>query len=216
MFKQLFQAGAVDLVQIDAARVGGVNENLAILLLAAHFGVRVFPHAGGVGLCELVQHLAMADFVAITGRKDDRSIEFVDHLHEHFVDPVTIRNGHYIAPTAPGFSGRDASALDRRVQLPRRHGLAERAHDAERLSMAAPITNIIDLREMARRRVPRAFFEYGDRGSYDEVTIRENRACLRAHPAAPARDASTSTTARWPPPSSASRSACRWRSRRPA
>ncbi|HEV7778107.1 MAG TPA: L-fuconate dehydratase, partial [Luteibacter sp.] len=103
MFKQLFQAGAVDLVQIDAARVGGVNENLAILLLAAHFGVRVFPHAGGVGLCELVQHLAMADFVAITGRKDDRSIEFVDHLHEHFVDPVTIRNGHYIAPTTPGF-----------------------------------------------------------------------------------------------------------------
>jgi len=104
MFKQLFQAQAVDLVQIDAARVGGVNENLAILLLAAHYGVRVFPHAGGVGLCELVQHLAMADFVAITGRKDDRAIEFVDHLHEHFVDPVTIRYGHYMPPTRPGFS----------------------------------------------------------------------------------------------------------------
>jgi L-fuconate dehydratase len=104
MFKQLFQAQAVDLVQIDAARVGGVNENLAILLLAAHNGVRVFPHAGGVGLCELVQHLAMADFVAITGRKDDRAIEFVDHLHEHFVDPVTIRYGHYMPPTRPGFS----------------------------------------------------------------------------------------------------------------
>ncbi|MEV8518417.1 enolase C-terminal domain-like protein [Dyella marensis] len=106
IFKQLFQAGAVDLVQIDAARVGGVNENLAILLMAAKFGVRVFPHAGGVGLCELVQHLAMADFVAITGRKDDRAIEFVDHLHEHFDDPVTIRDGHYLAPTAPGFSAR--------------------------------------------------------------------------------------------------------------
>ena len=106
IFKQLFQAGAVDLVQIDAARVGGVNENLAILLMAAKFGVRVFPHAGGVGLCELVQHLAMADFVAITGRKEDRAIEFVDHLHEHFDDPVTIRDGHYIAPTAPGFSAR--------------------------------------------------------------------------------------------------------------
>jgi len=104
MFKQLFQAQAVDLVQIDAARVGGVNENLAILLLAAHYGVRVFPHAGGVGLCELVQHLAMADFVAITGRKDDRAIEFVDHLHEHFVDPVTIRYGHYMPPARPGFS----------------------------------------------------------------------------------------------------------------
>ncbi len=104
MFKQLFQAQAVDLVQIDAARVGGVNENLAILLLAAKFGVRVFPHAGGVGLCELVQHLAMADFIAITGKKEDRAIEFVDHLHEHFIDPVTIRKGRYLAPTRPGFS----------------------------------------------------------------------------------------------------------------
>lgn len=104
MFKQLFQAQAVDLVQIDAARVGGVNENLAILLLAAKFGVRVFPHAGGVGLCELVQHLAMADFIAISGHKDDRAIEFVDHLHEHFVEPVTIREGRYRAPVRPGFS----------------------------------------------------------------------------------------------------------------
>jgi L-fuconate dehydratase len=104
VFKQLFQAKAVDLIQIDAARVGGVNENLAILLLAAKFGVRVFPHAGGVGLCELVQHLAMADFVAISGSKEDRAIEFVDHLHEHFFDPVRIRNGRYLAPTMPGFS----------------------------------------------------------------------------------------------------------------
>jgi L-fuconate dehydratase len=104
MFKQLFQAQAVDLIQIDAARVGGVNENLAILLMAAKFGVRVFPHAGGVGLCELVQHLAMADYVAISGSMEDRAIEFVDHLHEHFVDPVCIRRGRYLAPTAPGFS----------------------------------------------------------------------------------------------------------------
>lgn len=114
LFKQLLQAQAVDLIQIDAARVGGVNENLAILLLAAHFGVRVFPHAGGVGLCELVQHLAMADFVAITGKKEDRAIEFVDHLHEHFVEPVTISHGRYLAPTAPGFSARmhEASIRD--------------------------------------------------------------------------------------------------------
>jgi L-fuconate dehydratase len=104
MFKQLFQARAVDLVQIDAARVGGVNENLAILLMAAKFKVRVFPHAGGVGLCELVQHLAMADFVAISGEKEDRAIEFVDHLHEHFTEPVRIRLGRYLAPLAPGFS----------------------------------------------------------------------------------------------------------------
>jgi L-fuconate dehydratase len=104
VFKQLFQAHAVDLIQIDAARVGGVNENLAILLMAAKFGVRVFPHAGGVGLCELVQHLAMADFIAISGSMEDRAIEFVDHLHEHFVDPVCIRGARYLAPSMPGFS----------------------------------------------------------------------------------------------------------------
>jgi L-fuconate dehydratase len=104
IFKQLFQAQAVDLVQIDAARVGGVNENLAILLMARKFGVRVFPHAGGVGLCELVQHLAMADYVAISGAMEDRAIEFVDHLHEHFVEPVRLVRGRYLPPTAPGFS----------------------------------------------------------------------------------------------------------------
>ena len=106
IFKQLFQAQAVDLIQIDAARVGGVNENLAILLLAAKFGIRVFPHAGGVGLCELVQHLAMADFLAISGNMEDRAIEYVDHLHEHFVNPVRIVNGRYAAPTTPGFSSQ--------------------------------------------------------------------------------------------------------------
>jgi L-fuconate dehydratase len=106
MFKQLLQAGAVDVVQIDACRVGGVNENLAILLLAAKFGVPVCPHAGGVGLCELVQHLAMFDFVALSGTTDDRAIEYVDHLHEHFVDPVRIRRGRYLAPTMPGMSAQ--------------------------------------------------------------------------------------------------------------
>jgi L-fuconate dehydratase len=104
IFKQLFQAQAVDLIQIDAARVGGVNENLAILLMAKKFGVPVFPHAGGVGLCELVQHLAMADYVAISGSMEDRAIEFVDHLHGHFVDPVRIRAGRYLAPSTAGFS----------------------------------------------------------------------------------------------------------------
>jgi len=118
IFKQLFQAKAVDLIQIDAARVGGVNENLAILLMARKFGVRVFPHAGGVGLCELVQHLAMADFVAITGRMEDRAIEFVDHLHEHFVDPIRIRAGRYLAPTAPGFSAEMYPASLRDFRFP--------------------------------------------------------------------------------------------------
>ncbi|WP_238005966.1 enolase C-terminal domain-like protein [Dactylosporangium sp. AC04546] len=106
MFKQLLQAGAVDVVQIDACRVGGVNENLAILLLAAKFGVPVCPHAGGVGLCELVQHLAMFDFVAVSGTTENRAIEYVDHLHEHFVHPVRISGGRYLAPTAPGMSAQ--------------------------------------------------------------------------------------------------------------
>ncbi|MFJ4425279.1 enolase C-terminal domain-like protein [Streptomyces bobili] len=104
VFKQLLQAGALDILQLDAARVAGVNENLAILLLAAKFEVPVCPHAGGVGLCELVQHLSMFDYVALTGTTEDRVIEYVDHLHDHFVDPVVIREGHYTAPTAPGFS----------------------------------------------------------------------------------------------------------------
>lgn len=102
MFKQLLQAEAVDVVQIDACRVGGVNENLAILLMAKKFGVAVCPHAGGVGLCELVQHLSMFDFVSVSGTTDGRMVEYVDHLHEHFVDPVVIRNGRYVAPTTPG------------------------------------------------------------------------------------------------------------------
>jgi L-fuconate dehydratase len=102
MFKQFLQADALQILQIDATRVAGVNENVAILLLAAKFGVPVCPHAGGVGLCEAVQHLAMFDFVAVSGTMDGRVIEFVDHLHEHFVTPVEIRNGRYLAPTAPG------------------------------------------------------------------------------------------------------------------
>ncbi|HEY0803659.1 MAG TPA: enolase C-terminal domain-like protein [Pseudonocardiaceae bacterium] len=102
--KQLLQAGAIDIMQIDAARVAGVNENVAILLLAAKFGVPVCPHAGGVGLCELVQHLAMFDYLAVSGSTQDRVIEYVDHLHEHFVDPAVVTRGRYAAPTAPGFS----------------------------------------------------------------------------------------------------------------
>jgi L-fuconate dehydratase len=104
VFKQLLQADALDVLQIDAARVGGVNENLAILLLAAKFGVPVCPHAGGVGLCELVQHLSMFDYLALSGTTDDRVIEYVDHLHEHFTAPVVMREGHYVAPLTPGFS----------------------------------------------------------------------------------------------------------------
>ncbi|MER7279362.1 enolase C-terminal domain-like protein [Dactylosporangium sp. NPDC000244] len=104
VFKQLLQLRALSFVQLDAARVAGVNENVAILLLAAKFGVPVCPHAGGVGLCELVQHLSMFDFVAVSRSTHNRVIEYVDHLHEHFTDPVRLRAGRYLAPTAPGFS----------------------------------------------------------------------------------------------------------------
>lgn len=102
IFKQLLQANAIAVMQIDAVRVGGVNENIANLLLAAKFGVPVCPHAGGVGLCEAVQHLSMFDFVAVSGSREGRMIEFVDHLHEHFITPTVIEQGAYLAPTAPG------------------------------------------------------------------------------------------------------------------
>ena len=102
IFKQLLQAEAIGVMQIDAVRVAGVNENIANLLLAAKFGIPVCPHAGGVGLCEAVQHLSMFDFVAVTGTREGRLIEFVDHLHEHFVVPTDIRGGSYMPPTVPG------------------------------------------------------------------------------------------------------------------
>jgi L-fuconate dehydratase len=104
VFKQYIATGAIDVCQIDACRMGGVNEVLAVLLIAAKFGVPVCPHAGGVGLCELVQHLSIVDYIAISGRLDGRMIEYVDHLHEHFVDPVVIDSGAYRPPIAPGYS----------------------------------------------------------------------------------------------------------------
>jgi L-fuconate dehydratase len=104
MFKQLMQAGAIDVCQIDSCRVAGVNENLAILLLAAKFQVPVCPHAGGVGLCEYVQHLSMFDYLRVSTTMRNRVIEYVDHLHEHFLDPVTITNGRYMPPQKPGYS----------------------------------------------------------------------------------------------------------------
>jgi len=104
LFKQFMAAGAVDVVQIDACRLGGVNEVLAVLLLAAKFDLPVCPHAGGVGLCEYVQHLSMIDYVAISGTRDGRVIEYVDHLHEHFINPCEIRDAAYMPPVRPGFS----------------------------------------------------------------------------------------------------------------
>jgi L-fuconate dehydratase len=104
MFKQFLAAGAMGVCQLDAARPGGVDEAVAVLLLAAAHDVPVCPHAGGVGLCELVQHLSMFDYVAVSGSREDRVIEYVDHLHEHFADPVRLRGTAYLPPTTPGYS----------------------------------------------------------------------------------------------------------------
>jgi L-fuconate dehydratase len=104
LFKQLFQAQAIDFCQIDSCRLGGVNENLAVMLMAARFDVPVCPHAGGVGLCEYVQHLAMFDYLCVSGTMDNRVIEYVDHLHEHFADPVVVRHGRYMPPERAGYS----------------------------------------------------------------------------------------------------------------
>lgn len=104
MFKQFIAEGAIDIVQINSCRMGGLNEVLAVLLIAAKYRLPVWPHAGGVGLCEYVQHLSMIDYVAVSGSKDGRVIEYVDHLHEHFLDPCVIKDAAYMPPSKPGFS----------------------------------------------------------------------------------------------------------------
>ena len=104
LFKQFIAADAIDFVQIDSARLGGVNEILAVMLIAAKYGKPVCPHAGGVGLCEYVQHLALIDYVCVAGSLENRVVEYVDHLHEHFKHPVVMREGQYVPPTAPGYS----------------------------------------------------------------------------------------------------------------
>ena len=125
VFKQLLQAGAIDVLQLDSTRVGGVNENIANLLLAAKFGVPVCPHAGGVGLCELVQHFSFFDFAAVSGSQEGRMIEYVDHLHEHFAEPVRIVNGRYAAPKLPGTGAEMFSAARTRWEFPAGAGWQE-------------------------------------------------------------------------------------------
>jgi L-fuconate dehydratase len=128
LFKQLLQARAISFCQIDSCRLGGVNENLAVLLLAAKFGVPICPHAGGVGLCEFVQHLSMVDYVAVSGSWDGRVCEFVDHLHEHFTDPCRIRNGRYLAPQRPGYSTEIREESRRRYAWPAGAAWTEPTH----------------------------------------------------------------------------------------
>jgi len=118
MFKQLLQSGAIAYCQLDSCRLGGVNEVLAVLLLAAKFGVPICPHAGGVGLCEHVQHLSIFDYVAVSGQLEGRMIEYVDHLHEHFEHPVLLRGGRYMPPQAPGYSIQMKTASRERFAYP--------------------------------------------------------------------------------------------------
>ncbi len=103
MFKQLLQARAIAFCQIDSCRLGGVNEILSVYLMAAKFGVPVCPHAGGTGLCELVQHLSMWDFVAVAGTCEGRVVEYIDQLAEHFVTPAVVRGSRYLPPRTPGY-----------------------------------------------------------------------------------------------------------------
>ena len=117
-FKQLLQADAIGFCQIDAVRSGGVNDTIATMLLAAKFGVPVCPHAGGVGLCELVQHLSIFDYIAVGASLENRVLEFVDHLHEHFEHPVKIERARYVAPREPGFSSALRAESVREFQFP--------------------------------------------------------------------------------------------------
>lgn len=130
LFKQFFQAHAIDFCQIDSCRLGGVNEILAILLMAAKFNVPVCPHAGGVGLCEYVQHLSIVDYICISGSLENRVLEYVDHLHEHFKDPVTIKEGCYIPPSLPGYSITMKPDSLKDYQFP--NGSAWKSHDEEK------------------------------------------------------------------------------------
>jgi L-fuconate dehydratase len=104
LFKQFLQTNAISYCQIDACRLGGINEVLSVLLMAKKFGVPVCPHAGGVGLCEYVQHLSIFDYISVSASLENRVLEYVDHLHEHFVDPITVKNGRYMPPKKPGYS----------------------------------------------------------------------------------------------------------------
>ena len=135
LFKQMFQAGALDYCQLDSARLASVNEILAVYLMAKKFDIPVCPHAGGVGLCELVQHLSIFDYVAVSGTLDNRVTEYVDHLHEHFVDPCIVAHGHYVLPERPGLQRPDVRRVGGRVRVPGRRLLALAHSVGRRASM---------------------------------------------------------------------------------
>ena len=154
VFKQLLQAEAIDYCQVDACRLGGLNEVLAVLLLAARFGVPVCPHAGGLGLCEYVQHISVLDYIVVSGSLDGRMVEFADHCHEHFVHPAQVRGGRYVVPTAPGYSAEmlpESLARSRTPEVP--NGSAEGPADlAARAGRHRPRQHVPRHRRRDRRR----------------------------------------------------------------
>jgi L-fuconate dehydratase len=135
MFKQFLQAGAIDVCQIDACRVASVNENLAILLMCAKFGIPVCPHAGGVGLCEYVQHLSIFDYLCVSATQENRVIEFVDHLHEHFIHPVEMRQGRYCVPQSAGYSIEIKQETLERFSFPGGEAWKQGGHEAGHTSI---------------------------------------------------------------------------------
>jgi L-fuconate dehydratase len=140
LFKQMFQAEAIDFCQLDAARLASINEILAVYLMAKKFGVPVCPHAGGVGLCELVQHLSVFDYVAVSGSLDGRVTEYVDHLHEHFTDPCIVEDGAYRLPSLPGYSAQMHADSVARYAYPNGGYWAERFASAESGIAPEPVT----------------------------------------------------------------------------
>ena len=182
IFKGLLQAEAIDAMQIDACRVAGVNENLANLLRAAKFGVPVCPHAGGVGLCEIVQHLSFFDYAAVSGTMDRRSIEWIDHLHEHFLDPAVVVNGRYLAPSSPGASTQMGPSQWRSIcSLPARPGRLEgswpwprgRVVRPEPRAVAGPLSGIPVLFAESFR-LTETFPGLSRKNLHDTKTLREN------------------------------------------
>jgi len=136
VFKQLLQAKAVDIIQPDACRVGGVNEVLAILLLARKFGVPIVPHSGGVGLPEYTQHLSTIDYVVVSGQKS--VLEYVDHLHEHFLHPARTEAGHYVTPLEPGYSVEMKAESMEKFSFPGKEGVSWWRSEEAKLVLAAP------------------------------------------------------------------------------
>ena len=180
LFKQLMQAGAIGFCQIDSCRLGGVNENLAVILMAAKFGVPVCPHAGGVGLCEMVQHLSMFDYIAVSASLENRVTEFVDHLHEHFVDPVVIRNARYMPPVRPGYGTAILPASRVAYRYPEGVCAGAASIATESSTCLFLLTLLHPVPEEVRQYVGAVLGLLGDRNAFDVLREMPACACFKA------------------------------------